>query len=245
MLVYLPREYEQQPQRRFPVFYLQDGQNLFDPLTSYVAGRTWRAHTTADRLALAGEMEPAILVGIANTGLRRMAEYTPTHDGRLGGGEAERYGRMLIEELKPLVDSEYRTLGGPQDTALGGSSLGGLVSLFLGMERPDVFGKVAVMSPSLWWDQRSILEFVKREVARRPEEEPKLRIWMDMGSAEGARHVRDAGTLHRLLLRSGWREGLDVEYFVAENGVHDEDAWADRFDRVLRFLFPARQGGRG
>ena len=103
-----------------------------------------------------------ILVGIANTGLRRMAEYTPTRDFKMGGGEGRSYGRLLIEELKPLIDRTYRTLPDAKDTGLGGSSLGGLISLYLGFAHPEVFGKMAVMSPSLWWDHRSILNAIKR-----------------------------------------------------------------------------------
>lgn len=234
VLVYVPRQYEAEPERRFPVFYLQDGQNLIDPKTSFVADQTWRAHTTADRLSDAGEMNPVILVGVANAGVRRMAEYTPGRDLRLGGGEGQAYGRLLIEDLKPLVDGEYRTCPGPGDTAVGGSSLGGLISLYLGLERPDVFGKVAAMSPSLWWDQRSILTQLGR---RQPT--PVPRVWIDMGTAEGSRHVRDSGMLYRQMLRQGWRDGIDLRYFLAEGAEHNEAAWADRFDRVLRFLFPA------
>ncbi len=235
VLVYLPQQYLEQEERRFPVFYLQDGQNLFDGRTSYIAGRTWNAHTTADRLTRESQIEPLILVGIANTGLRRMAEYTPTRDFRLGGGEGPSYGRLLIEELKPFVDRAYRTLTGPEDTGLGGSSLGGLISLYLGFERPDVFGRLAVMSPSVWWDHRSILTIVNKT-----EPKPKLRIWLDMGMAEGARHVRDAELLNRLLLDRGWQSGVDLTYLKAEGAVHDEDAWSVRLDQVLRFLFPSR-----
>ena len=125
-------------------------------------------------------MEPVILVGVANTGLRRMAEYTPTRDYKLGGGEGRSYGRLLADELKPLVDAAYRTLSEPGDTAVGGSSLGGLISLFFGLERPDVFGRIAVISPSIWWDQRSILTFINQAVPK-----PNLRIWLDIGTAEG------------------------------------------------------------
>jgi predicted alpha/beta superfamily hydrolase len=233
VLVYLPVEYAAEPERRFPVFYLHDGQNLFDPRTSYIAGRTWCAGETADRLAASGETGPVILVGVANTGLRRMAEYTPTRDYKMGGGEGRRYGRLLADEVKPLVDAAYRTLPGPETTGVGGSSLGGLISLYLGLERPEVFGKVAVMSPSIWWDQRSILTLVRDAVPR-----PKLRIWLDMGSAEGARHERDADVLRRLLVRRGWREGVDLAWYLDEGAVHDEGAWAGRFGRVLAFLFP-------
>jgi predicted alpha/beta superfamily hydrolase len=233
--VYLPEAYAADPSRRFPVFYLHDGQNLFDDRTSYVPGHTWRAHTTADRLAASGEIEPVILVGVANSGLRRMAEYTPTRDFRLAGGEGHAYGRLLIEELKPLIDREYRTLPGPESTALGGSSLGGLITLFLGFEHPEVFGKLAVLSPSIWWNNRSILSFVEAPISR-----PNLRIWLDIGTGEGGRHVRDTDQLFKLLKRRGWQEDIDLAYQRVPEAFHSEDAWADRFDDVLRFLFPIR-----
>ena len=234
--VYLPPQYldDENQDRHFPVFYLHDGQNLFDGRTSYIAGKTWNANTTADRLAEDGEMEPIILVGVANTGLRRMAEYTPTRDFKMGGGEGKSYGRLLMEELKPLIDRTYRTLPGAENTGLGGSSLGGLVSLYLGFAHPEVFGKIAVMSPSLWWDHRSILQAIEQEALR-----PNLRIWLDMGTAEGVRHLRDAELLERLLLKRGWKDGTDLAYVEAEGAVHDERAWSDRFGDVLRFLFPA------
>lgn len=234
VFVYLPPQYLQQQARRFPVFYLHDGQNLFDGRTSYLAGRTWQAHTTADRLAEAGEIEPVILVGVANTGVRRMAEYTPTRDSKMGGGEGTRYGRVLIEELKPAIDKLYRTLPGANHTGLGGSSLGGLISLYLGLTNPDVFGSLAVMSPSLWWDHRSIFHVVNR-IAKL-----NLHIWLDIGTAEGTRHVRDADLLEQALVRHGWRSGVDLAYDRAQGGTHDETSWAERFGDVLRFLFPPR-----
>jgi predicted alpha/beta superfamily hydrolase len=232
--VYLPVQYLEQKERRFPVLYLHDGQNLFDGRTSYIAGRTWQAHTTADRLTEQGEIEPLILVGIANTGLRRMAEYTPTRDFKMGGGEGRSYGRLLMEELKPWIDRSYRTLPEAKSTGVGGSSLGGLISLYLGFANPGVFGKVAVMSPSLWWDHRSILNAISLQ-----ETKPELRIWLDMGTAEGTRHVRDADMLEKLLLKRGWQLGVDLAYEKVPGAVHDELAWSNRFGDVLRFLFPA------
>lgn len=179
-------------------------------------------------------MEPVILVGVANTGLRRMAEYTPTRDVKLGGGEGPSYARLLIDELKPAIDATYRTLPEAASTAVGGSSLGGLISLFLGFEYPHTFGRIAVMSPSIWWNNRSILGFVDT-----PQALSNLRIWLDMGTAEGARHLRDADLLFCILKRRGWREHIDLAYKRVPGGIHSEDAWADRFDDVLRFLFSA------
>lgn len=246
--IYLPQAYLSDPTRRFPVFYLHDGQNLFDGRTSYVAGRTWRAHTTADALTAAGRIEPTILVGIDNTGTRRMAEYTPTRDRRLGGGEGQHYGRLLTEDLKPLIDRSLRTLPDAPNTALGGSSLGGLISLALGLSYPKVFGKLAVISPSVWWDARSILTTVGAPARRafwprtRPElpvDPTRTRIWLDMGTAEGLQHLRDCDLLHRRLLDRGWHEGVNLRYLRVPGGLHNEDAWAARFDQVLESLFPA------
>jgi predicted alpha/beta superfamily hydrolase len=235
-----------EPARHFPVFYLHDGQNLIDPRTSFVPGRTWQVDATADALAASHEAEPIILVGIANTGVRRMAEYTPTRDPRRGGGDGPRYGRFLVQELKPLIDLYFRTLPGPNDTAIGGSSLGGLISLALALDYPKVFGKAAVMSPSVWWNQRAILNRVS---AARPK--PDLHIWLDMGTGEGLRHLRDTDLLHRRLLQRGWHEEAtsvtdpkapssppDLFYLRVAGALHDEAAWAGRFGQVIRFLFP-------
>jgi predicted alpha/beta superfamily hydrolase len=245
--VYLPEAYFLDPQRRFPVFYLHDGQNLIDPRTSFIAHRTWQANLAADALTASNEIEPLILIGIANTGVRRMAEYTHTRDPRRGGGEGARYGRLLVHDLKPLIDETFRTLTDPANTAIGGSSLGALVSLSIALDYPDVFGKAAVLSPSVWWNQRAILH---RVGGARPK--PNLRIWLDMGMAEGLRHLRDTDLLYRRLLQRGWRDSPlratwhaattappDLLYLRVPGALHEESAWAARFPEVLRFLFPA------
>lgn len=234
--IYLPEAYRTEPRKRFPVFYLHDGQNLFDGRTSYVVNRTWRAHTTADWLTRQGLIEPVILVGIANTGPRRIAEYTSTRDARLGGGEGSFYGRLLVEDLKPLIDHRFRTLPDPSNTALGGSSLGGLISLVLGLKYPQVFGKLAVLSPSVWWDNRSLLAIMNVSQPK-----PNLRIWLDMGMSEGLTYLRDTDLLHKRLLARGWQDGVDLNYLRVPGGLHDEESWAARFDQVLRFLFPANE----
>ncbi len=163
-----------------------------------------------------------------------MAEYTPTRDLRMGGGEGDLYGRLLVEELKPLIDGRYRTLPGPAHTGLGGSSLGGLISLDLGLQYREVFGRLAILSPSLWWDQRSIFTRV-----RRTGPVPPLRLWLSMGTAEGLRHLRDADLLYSLLLDRGWEPGQDVLYVRDAGAIHTEEAWARCFPDVLSFLFPA------
>ncbi len=233
VFVWLPPVYGTEPERRFPVLYLHDGQNLFDGRTAYVPGRTWAAHTTADSLTREALIEPVILVGINNTGLRRMAEYTPSRDPHFGGGEGALYGRLLVDELKPLIDRDLRTRSDPESTGVAGSSLGGLISLSLGLSYPQVFGKLGVLSPSVWWNGRDILG---RLGAVRPQ--PRPRIWLDMGMSEGLRHLRDCDLLHHKLRVSGWRDGVDLQYMRVPGGLHDEDAWARRFGRVLQWLFP-------
>jgi enterochelin esterase-like enzyme len=220
VIVALPPDYFSS-RRRYPVLYLQDGQNLFDGSTSFVKGSFWDVQTTSDRLTEEGAIEPLIAVGIYNTGVARMEEYTPMRDPNLGGGKANLYGRLLVEELKPWVDQTYRTLDGPAHTGVGGSSLGGLVSLYLGLTWPHVFGRLAVLSPSVWWARGGML-------------------WLDMGLSEGPAMMRKCDELHRLLERRGWREGFEMQYLRVPGGRHNEDAWAKRVDPFLRFLFPAK-----
>jgi predicted alpha/beta superfamily hydrolase len=233
VIVYLPPGHRKTRIKRYPVLYLHDGQNLFDGATSFMPGRDWQVDETAERLIKAGEIEPLIIVGIYNTGLDRVDEYTPTPDERLKkGGHADLYGRMLIEELKPLIDSSYRTLADRENTGLGGSSLGGLVSLYLGLKHSYVFSKLAIMSPSAWWDHRMIIHEVESLAVKL-----ELRIWLDIGTAEGDA-VNALPPLRDAFLDKGWKLDEDLKYFEAPNAVHDENAWAERVDPVLRFLFP-------
>jgi predicted alpha/beta superfamily hydrolase len=164
-----------------------------------------------------------------------MEEYTPMRDRNLGGGKANLYGRLLVEELKPWIGQNYRTLDGPAHTGVGGSSLGGLVSLYLGLTWPQVFGRLAVLSPSVWWAQGAMLQYVRR---MRPE--PRPRIWLDIGLGEGPAMIKKCDELHRLLERRGWRDGVEMQYLRAPGARHNEDAWAKRVDPFLRFLFPAK-----
>lgn len=219
---------------RYPVLYLHDGQNLFDPEASFKKGEHWRVGETATALVEARRIPPLIVVGIDNTGPRRLDEYTPTHDRRRGGGDADAYGKLIVEELKPFIDREYRTQPDQASTGIGGSSLGGLVSLYLALKHPEVFSRVAVLSPSVWWDRRAILRHVRDA---RPK--PRLRIWVDIGTREGRYHVDNARLLKVGLIKSGWIEDDDLHYEEVPGGTHSEAAWAARFDRVLEFLYAA------
>ena len=234
VIVYLPPGYDAGQARRFPVLYLQDGQNLFDGTTAFIYGQHWRVGETADALINEHAVAPLIIVGIYNAGEKRIDEYTPTHDRRRQiGGQADLYGRFLVEELKPFIDGRYRTETDAANTGLGGSSLGGLVSLHLGIKHPHVFGKLAVLSPSLWWDRRVILGKVRHLEAK-----SELRIWIDVGTEEGDYAVKDAAMLRDALVVRGWKLDVDLKYLEAVGAHHNELAWAERVGPVLRFLFP-------
>jgi len=235
LIVYLPPGYDQQPERAYPVLYLQDGQNLFDCLTSFAPSRTWELREQADAAILAGEVEPLVIVGIYHAGERRIAEYTFEPDGQFGGGEAEKYGLMLTLELMPWIAARYRVRRERGDTGIGGSSLGGLVSLYLGLRHPHLFGKLALLSPSVWWNHKGILRFLNDSA---PDLEQRPRIWLDVGDREGRRTLEDAQLLNQRLQQNGWLSGEDLHFEEICGGNHDEASWARRVRPMLGFLFP-------
>lgn len=237
VLVYLPPGYDANGRKRYPVLYLQDGQNLFDGATSFLPGQEWRVDETATDLITRGIIAPLIIVGIDNTGNERIEEYTPTKaasgmaQGR--GGDAGLYGRMLTEELKPYIDCHYRTLPDASHTGLGGSSLGGLVSLCLGLQYPKTFGRIAFVSGSAWWDDRVIVRQIRALPAKL-----SLRLWLDIGTAEDADSIAAVRDLRDTLTVKGWTVGKDLHYFEAPGAQHNEVAWAERVGPLLTFLFP-------
>jgi predicted alpha/beta superfamily hydrolase len=242
VIVYLPSDYATNRKKRYPVLYLHDGQNLFDGATSFIPGQEWRVDETAQRLIAAGKIQPLIIVGVYNTGKDRINEYTPVEDAKYKmGGKADLYGRMLVEELKPFIDSQYRTKRGAEHTGLGGSSLGGLLSMYLALKYPAVFGRAAVVSPSVWFANKQIVHYV--EALRK---KPRVRIWMDIGTKEGRtaeeaqQAVTDVRLLKETLVKKGWKPGKDLSYFEAEGAEHNEAAWAARVERILTFLFPRK-----
>jgi len=235
LVVCVPPEYELEPERRFPVLYLHDGQNVFDDFPMSPFGVQWGVDTTARALMHAGIIEPIILVAIGNAGRDRIDEYTPTRDNAHdAGGMADRYGQMLVYEIKLFIDHHYRTRRSARDTGLVGSSLGGLLTLHLGLTHPAVFGKLAVLSPSVWWDDRWIV----RQLSVSDERRSALSIWLDVGTGE-KRMLKGTRLLHRMLIRKGWRDGVDLHYLEEEGALHDERAWGHRTGLFLQFLFPA------
>ena len=223
--VYLPGSYEKDARRRYPVVYMQDGQNLSDPAIAF-AGQTWNLHEGVGWLA--GRGVEAIVVGVHNTP-GRLAEYSPVADAKHGGGEGERYARFLIDTLKPRIDADYRTRREREATVIAGSSMGGLIALYLYFRRPSPFGRAAVMSPSLWFGRRAVLDMVGRT------RQTRGRIYLDVGTSEGAGTLRNARVLNRLLRRKGYRKDT-LRYIEAEGHQHREADWAWRLPQALEFL---------
>jgi predicted alpha/beta superfamily hydrolase len=237
--VWLPPDYDNPANagERYPVLYLNDGQNLFETSTSF-AGVEWQVDEAGERLIREGVVPPMIIVGMDNAAKERIREYVPYRSLhpmmlRVQGG---RYPNFLIKEVMPFVARNYRVAGGPENTGLGGSSLGALISLYTAMMRPDVIGLLLLESPSLWTSNRQIIR-ESRRVTRWPE-----RIYLATGTSEAGRKDRDQSMVDDVrefaaILR---RAGLDerrLKIVIDDGATHHESAWARRFPGALKFLF--------
>jgi len=236
--IYLPPGYDEKSDTRYPVFYMQDGQNLFDAATSF-RGIEWGADETAERLIREKRIEPLIIVGIYNTP-DRMNEYTPVQDAKGGaGGLGSRYAAFVVEEVKPFIDRTYRTRLGRESTGVGGSSLGGLISLQICSLYPEEFSKCAIVSPALWWGDHALVKTVEAK----PDWVPRTRFWLDMGTREGttlasfSNAIQETRRLAAAFESAGLSKGTGYAYEEVEGAVHDEGAWAKRMDRILLFLY--------
>lgn len=243
--VWLPPGYDANSDVQYPVIYFHDGQNLFDNATS-AFGVEWGLDEALTRLIETKSARPAIIVGIDNTPARQ-AELTPTtvfgpNNTRYGGNGAN-YGKFLVTELKPFIDRTYRTLPDRANTTVGGSSLGGLISLYLIGQHPDIFSAAAVVSPSLWWDNESLTARVADPAAFPLP--PGTRIYLDMGTAEGTsnligtqapRSLVDAQRLRDILRQRGLVDGKTFLYVEAKDAQHNEEAWSKRAPAMLEFL---------
>jgi predicted alpha/beta superfamily hydrolase len=242
--VWLPPGYDlpENSAQRYPVFYLNDGQNLFDAETSFTKVE-WQVDETADRLIRTGVIPPTIFVGIDNAGVERLKEYLPYRSLNpvILRPQGAKYASFLTREIMPFISQHYRTAKGPENTSLAGSSLGGLIALYVAMTTPGVFGSILIESPSLWVANRQIL---------REAREPRLwphKIFLAIGTREVGRDEKDRQAvenvreLERILRRSGLDDRrLRVE--IAEGGTHSEAAWAARLPNALRFLQGSQQG---
>ncbi len=225
--IYLPPGYEDDQRRRYPVLYMHDGQNLFDAGTA-AFGVAWDVGTTMDRLIAGGAIEPAIVVGIDNT-KDRMDEYTPCCDPKHGGGKIDAYMAFIVDTVKPWADANLRTLPDREHTAIMGSSLGGLASVYIAQRHPEIFSKAGGMSASFWWNDGA---FSKNLPARQP-----VKFYIDAGSKkDGIEHtlkMRDA------MLAQGYKLNEDLYFYESPDGVHNEKSWAARAHLPLTWFFAA------
>jgi predicted alpha/beta superfamily hydrolase len=235
--VWTPREYDGSGAVRYPVLYLNDGQNLFEATTAF-AGVHWQVAETAERLITMGKIPPLIIVGIDNTGKSRLREYVPyrSFDPRIFGPKGKQYPNFLLREVMPLIERHYPIAKGPEHTGLGGSSLGGLITLYTQLAAPGVFGRLLIESPSLFVANRRILE-----EARRFRDWP-FRIYLGMGTREvgnpqkDEKVVNDVRELERILRDAGMpKQRFRVQ--IEEGATHSEAAWAARFPEALEFLY--------
>lgn len=229
IFVYRPPGYDRSS-ARYPVLYLQDGANVFDAATAY-AGVEWGADEAAEQLALEG-LE-CMVVAIKVRGEHRNTDYTP-FKSRVNGYApgADTYTRFLTETLKPFIDHKYRTLEDREHTGIAGASFGGLISLYAGLARADIYGFIGALSPSLWLGEFEMFDWL------RTQDPSHSRIYLDIGTHEGvdvdyaALTVRQAKVLATVLER----QGAEVCYATGEGHWHDETAWAERFPAALRWF---------
>ena len=245
--VWLPPGYDdaQNAARQYPVLYLNDGQNLFEPATSF-NGVEWQVDETADRLIREQVIPPLIIVGIDNAGKDRLREYMPHRSFQpiMLRVQGTRYPSFLIKEVMPFVERHYRVAPGPRNSGLGGSSLGALIALYTVAVSPGIFGRLLLESPSLWTGSRQMIR-QSRTVRRWPE-----RVFLATGSAEAGRPDRDRSMVDDVqeLAAILHRSGLDrrrLRFIVDQGASHHESSWARRFPDALSFLFAEGELGSG
>ncbi|GAM59484.1 alpha-dextrin endo-1, 6-alpha-glucosidase [Vibrio ishigakensis] len=247
--VYLPKDYHNSDSH-YPVVYMHDGQNLFDSSISY-GGDTWEIPRNVDSF-FEGK-DGVIVVGIDNgsefDGLCRMYEYSPwkmDQDFILSdwdplvyqsGGDGARYIEFITDTLKPYIDQTYRTKSERDNTVIAGSSMGGFISLFGIMQRPDVFSKAGVFSPAFWFNKPAMFDYLQAT-----ELEQEIQVYMDMGTQESSgrgigfeKIYLDGSNEANALLET--KANIDLKYIVDEGAQHTESAWAKRYPEMLSFFF--------
>ncbi|MBU1109350.1 MAG: carbohydrate esterase [Candidatus Riflebacteria bacterium] len=229
VIVWLPASYAKSNRKRYPVIYMHDGRNLFDATTAF-GGSEWGVDEVMTEGIGSGEFREGIIVGIDNTS-DRMSEYTPFPDPKHSGGDGDNYVRFIVEELKPLIDKKFRTLPDTDSTFIGGSSLGGLISLYAGISHPQTFGGVIAMSPSIWWADGKIIDWlISNNIA-----DYKGRIWVDMGTREGEEAIAFTQKLAKEIASQA-PAFKSMRYREFSGGTHSEQSWRQRLHLPLRFI---------
>lgn len=227
VIVWLPPSYDAKTEKRYPVLYVHDGQNVFDPATSFL-GADWQIDETADRLIREGKMQEIVVVGIYNT-VDRGPEYSDSVKGHA-------YMRFIVEKLKPFIDKEYRTMPEREHTAVMGSSMGGLISFLLVWNYPQVFSQAACLSPA--FVDKDINANVVPAVENDSGGSKKIRIYMDNGGVGLDSHLQPGcDAMLRALQAHGFKMGENLEWYSDPEAEHNERAWSKRVWRPLLFMF--------
>lgn len=242
--VWLPPRYHEpeNASRVYPVFYLNDGQNLFERATAF-AGVEWQVDETADRLIRQEVIPPTIFVGIDNAQNERMKEYLPyrSFSPPILRPRGQRYPEFLTKEVMPFLGERYRITRSPEQTGLGGSSMGAVIALYTVMDCPGMVGRLLLESPSLFIAHRRLLKY-SRYFRQWP-----AKIFLAIGTRESGREdkdrqvVEDVRELEQIMRRAGLGEDR-LRVKIEEGATHSEEAWARRLPEGLSFLL---EDGRG
>ena len=225
--LYLPPNYKSDTTKRFPVMYMHDGQNLFDKSTSF-AGE-WQIDETLNQLAGSGD-KGCIVVGIDNGGTLRLNELSPWKNAQYAGGEGALYTKFIVETLKPFIDAHYRTLKDRNNTGIGGSSMGGLISVYAAIEYQNVFSKAAIFSPAFWFSDSCFVQ-VKQKLPQQP-----IRFYFISGTNESPEMVPAMQRMATTLTDVGFRTD-EISFNTRIDGQHSEWFWAREFPDAYKWLF--------
>ena len=222
--IYLPENYSHS-NKKFPVIYMHDAQNLFDSKTSF-AGE-WQIDETLDKIK--GQV---IIVGIEHGGDNRMAELTPFKNEKYGGGNADNYLEFIVKTLKPLIDQKYKTKKNAKNTAIFGSSLGGLLSFYAGIKYSKIFGKVGCFSPSFWFNRKEIFDLLEKT------KNFKSKIYFLCGDNEGDPDmVQDLNNMEKLVNTKRCSCKMLNKKIIVKDGQHNEKLWREGFENAYLWLF--------
>lgn len=232
--IYLPPSYSKKVNQYYPVLYVHDGQNIFNAAESF-SGTSWKLHQTAENLINKNLIKEIIIVAVDNMEEERLNEYAHQdgfYKGKKIKARAAKYQNFFIEELMPFIEKRYRVKRDAANTALMGSSLGGLVTLNIGLKRADIFSKLAVMSPSLWWGSNKALAKFKAFNYQNLNSQ----LWLDIGEAEAGFAAFTEELLSELKkIKNNYP--IKIIYYQAPDAVHNERAWAKRVHCPLIYFF--------
>lgn len=223
--IYLPSSYGKSD-KRYPVLYMHDGQNLFDKSTSYSG--EWKVDETLAKLEKEKKLE-LIVVAIDNGNKHRMSEYNPWKHPQFGGGEGDEYIEFIVKTLKPVIDEKFKTKPGRKHTGIMGSSMGGLISMYAILEYPKVFGKAGVFSPAFWAAGENPFKQAEQKANK------KMKIYMLMGKQEGEIYVNGQKRMAKILKKKKLKR-RSMKSIIAK-GEHNETFWAKEFEKAILWLF--------